>query len=101
MKETAKFKKELVCFLPLLPHAGECGAASDIYNIVVMRALLEHVSSLEVAYEKTMCLHCVDHLIMWMSLELVICIEQMYRGCATDQTCLLDTSDERCDLMRV
>ena len=37
MEETAKFEKELVAFLPLLPHVGECGAASDTYNVVVMR----------------------------------------------------------------
>ena len=37
MEETAKFENELVAFLPLLPHAWEHGAASDTYDIVVMR----------------------------------------------------------------
>ena len=38
MEETAKFEKEFVAILPLLPHAGEHGAASDTYDIVVTRS---------------------------------------------------------------
>ena len=38
MEETSKFKKELVAFLAFTSTSGECGAASDTYDIIVMRS---------------------------------------------------------------
>ena len=96
MEETAKFEKELVAFLPLLPHVGECGAAFDTYNVVVMRDAWPCVWSWGSS--------CRNHvLVIWScgSFELVTCIEQMCSDCATDWTSLLHINDERCHLVGV